>query len=75
MANYYATIELIVEADSDGEAADSISGLLSEHGMKINNPYGNVIDWQYKTNPETVNVPEDYQPDDKPFPRPNRFVL
>ena len=68
MQKYFATVHLLINADSDGEAADAVSALLSENGIYSDDPA--LMDWEYTRKgdhfnaPRAVDVPEDYDRND-----------
>ena len=71
MIAFLATVHILVAATSDSEAADTISGLLTEGG--IYEPGSGIIDWSYRfagdryRYPAAVVVPDDYDRDEFPL--------
>lgn len=58
MAYYLTTVTLLVQADSESDAADSISGLLTEKGVYDGN---SLLDWRYESELALTDVPEEKQ--------------
>lgn len=71
MKAQFATVHILVNAESSGEAADIISALLTEGG--IYEPHSGIIDWSYRftrgryQHPTPVIVPDDYDRDEFPL--------
>lgn len=57
MAYHIATIQILVDVEDEGEAADLISETLREH-LREFNPASAIIDWRYS------DTAGDWQPHD-----------
>lgn len=69
MRAFYATVRLVIIADSYNNACDAMTALLSEQGMHENPPA--LMNWEYAdpiNEPRAIYVPNDYVPDVDKFP-------
>jgi hypothetical protein len=68
MPKYIAQVLILLDVDSEAEASDAVSGLLTENGIYTDN--SGVMDWSYLykhgsyTGPREVVVPDDYDRDE-----------
>lgn len=68
MSHYIATVHILIIADDAGQAADTVSALLTENGIYAENT--GVVDWSYLGNgtlyqhPTPVEIATDYDRDE-----------
>jgi len=68
MPKFVCTVHLLIDAENHASACDTVSALLTEHGLY--NEGAGLIDWSYINcdgrfiSPREANVPADYDRDE-----------